>query len=336
MRVFWAQGVKKWQFLDTLSKRKKILTDNWKALSFFGIFVFFTFSFFCFGFLLAFFVLFFFFFFVFLCFVFFGGFKGQVRWPKGPPHLALNPPYFFVFVFLLFFVVFFGGFKGQVRWPKGPPHLALNPPYFLFVFFGFLFFFFALLSLFFLIGKKTCFPPRKGHFCLFSMFLFLSPLTFFGLPLFLSLSFSVSLFLLSFFLPSCLSSLLYFCFLFLSLFHFSFFFAFVSWKEKHEHFQLQFLFFLKYFFFLLVSCLAFLFQIPFSYLCFFLILSYVFCSTSMFLVSKRTNWKAQKNKQKQIATKRFFFLWTCVLQNVKSYRFLPLCCQILVHVQKTL
>ena len=71
---------------------------------------------------------------VFCCFFFvFGGFKGQVRWPKGPPHLALNPPYFFVFVGF----VFFGGFKGQVRWPKGPPHLALNPPYFLFVFFGF-------------------------------------------------------------------------------------------------------------------------------------------------------------------------------------------------------
>ena len=81
-------------------------------------------------------------FFVFVClfvcffclfFCFFGRFKGQVRWPKGPPHLALNPPCFlFVFLFLLFFcllfVCFFGGFKGQVRWPKGPPHLALNPP----------------------------------------------------------------------------------------------------------------------------------------------------------------------------------------------------------------
>ena len=39
------------------------------------------------------------FFFVFFVFVFFfGGFKGQVRWPKGPPHLALNPPSFFVLV----------------------------------------------------------------------------------------------------------------------------------------------------------------------------------------------------------------------------------------------
>ena len=36
------------------------------------------------------------------CF-FFGGLKGQVRWPKGPPHLALNPPYLFSSVFGLFF-----------------------------------------------------------------------------------------------------------------------------------------------------------------------------------------------------------------------------------------
>ena len=81
-----------------------------------------------------------------------------MRWPKGPPHLALNPPYFFVFVFFLFFLFcFFGGFKGQVRWPKGPPHLALNPPYFLFVFFCFCSF--SLLSfLCFLIDKKPVFP----------------------------------------------------------------------------------------------------------------------------------------------------------------------------------
>ena len=37
----------------------------------------------------------------FSCFFCFGGFKGQVRWPKGPPHLALNPPYLFVFVFFV-------------------------------------------------------------------------------------------------------------------------------------------------------------------------------------------------------------------------------------------
>ena len=57
----------------------------------------------------------------------------------------------FCFFFFVFFVLFFfGGFKGQVRWPKGPPNLALNPPKKTFFFFGvFVFFFFALLSLFF-------------------------------------------------------------------------------------------------------------------------------------------------------------------------------------------
>ena len=44
---------------------------------------------------------------------------------------------FVCFFVLFFFVFFFGGFKGQVRWPFGPPHLALNPPYlFLFFFWG--------------------------------------------------------------------------------------------------------------------------------------------------------------------------------------------------------
>ena len=133
----------------------------------------------------------------FCCFVSFGGFKGQVRWPKGPPHLALNPPYF-----LFLFFVFFGGFKGQVRWPKGPPHLALNPPYFLFVFLGFCFS--SLLSfLCFFYRQKTSFPPKKGHFlfifqCL-PLFLFslfgASPLSSLSLSLYLSCSF------LSSFLP---------------------------------------------------------------------------------------------------------------------------------------
>ena len=154
--AFSGPRCQKRQFLDTLSKKKKILTDNWKALFLvFLCFLLFLSLFWLFGFFFVFFL--FSCFFVFLCFVFFGGFKGQARWPKGPPHLALNPPYSFVFVFLLFFFVFFGGFKGQVRWPKGPPHLALNPPYFLFVFFVFVFFF-ALLSLFF-NRQKTCFPP---------------------------------------------------------------------------------------------------------------------------------------------------------------------------------
>ena len=66
----------------------------------------------------------------------------------------------FVFLFVFFVFVFLGGFKGQVRCPKGPP-LALNPPYFLFVFFvffGFCFLFFALNR------KKPVFPLKKGMF----------------------------------------------------------------------------------------------------------------------------------------------------------------------------
>ena len=47
-----------------------------------------------------------------LSFLFFvGGFKGQVRWPKGPPHLALNPPFFVFFVFLFLLLVCWEGLR---------------------------------------------------------------------------------------------------------------------------------------------------------------------------------------------------------------------------------
>ena len=89
-------------------KKKKILTDNWKAL--FLVFLCFLLFLSLFCFFLVFFCVFFVFF---LCFVFFGGFKGQVRRSKAPPHLALNPPYFifvffgFCFFSLLCFLCFF-------------------------------------------------------------------------------------------------------------------------------------------------------------------------------------------------------------------------------------
>ena len=65
-----------------------------------SLFVVFVFCF-CFFFVLVLFFVCLFWFWICFCF-FFGGFKGQVRWPKGPPHLALNPPYFFVFLFPCF------------------------------------------------------------------------------------------------------------------------------------------------------------------------------------------------------------------------------------------
>ena len=91
--VFWGCALfgpscLKWK-IRTPTQKKKILTDNWKAhfLRMFYIFLFF----FCFLGFLWFFV---------------EGFKGQVRWPVGPPHLALNPPYLFLFCFFVFFVFF--------------------------------------------------------------------------------------------------------------------------------------------------------------------------------------------------------------------------------------
>ena len=110
------------EILKSHPKKKKILTDNWKGIFWYFCCFFWGFVFF----------LFFCFFFCSLFFVFLGGFKGQVRWPEGPPHLALNPPYFCFFVFFGFFVLFFcfvflllleglrvrwGGPKGHLTWP---------------------------------------------------------------------------------------------------------------------------------------------------------------------------------------------------------------------------
>ena len=156
------------------------------------------------------------------------GFKGQVRWPKGPPHLTLNPPCFLGFVFVVF--VFFGGVKGQVRWPKKPPHLALDPPLF-FGFFCFLFF------LFFVFRRKNLFPHQKGVFlCICQCFpLFFS--CFLSHPLFDFLYFSYFIYLvfLVFFFFYFVS--LFFFFYFVSLFFFVFLFVpiflcWCSWKTN--------------------------------------------------------------------------------------------------------
>ena len=189
---------------------------------------------------------------------------------------------------------------------------SLGPKPALFIYSSFCFFFLSFLC----FNRKTQFSHlKRAFFCLFLVFLFLSPFAFFGLPLFQFLCLSVVLF----FLPSFLSFfLLSFCFLFLSLSFLFFFFAFVSWKEQHQNIQLQ-LFFLKYFLF-------FWFPVLFSvWSLFFLSLLFpdfklCFCSTSMFLVS---NNQIEKHTclVKKGGCNKTFFLWACVLQNVKSYRF---------------
>ena len=151
--------------------------------------------------------------------------------------LGPKPSLLLFFLFFCFFFVW-GGLKGQVRWPKGPPHLAL-------IFF-LLCHFFPFLHV--KATKKTCFPSRKGHFCLIFSLSFSS--VFFPPPFFLSLSLSCSF----------LSSFLFFFFAFVSLF-----------------LSLSFLFFLLVFCFMKRRTLVnhnrrffcSFFEIPLPYLCFF-------------------------------------------------------------------
>ena len=162
---------------------------------------------------------------------------------------------------------------------------SLGPKPSLFIYF-FVFVFFCSFPFFAFNRKTLFFPLKRAFFVYFLCFSFFLPQPFLTSPFF-CFSFSVSLLLLSFFLPSCLSFLLSFCFLFLSLFHFSFFFAFVFWKEQHENFKLQFIFSSIFsLFYGFLSCFSF--QIPFPYLCFFPDFKLCFCSTWMFLVSKQT------------------------------------------------
>ena len=60
--------------------------------------------------------------FCFFC-MFFGRLKAQVRWPFGPPHLALNTPYFSGFVFCFFFFPFLV-LEGKTRCPPKKGHFC--------------------------------------------------------------------------------------------------------------------------------------------------------------------------------------------------------------------
>ena len=177
----------------------------------------------------------------------------------GPKPSYLLFCFFFCF-FSFCFVFCFGGFKGQVRWPKGPPHLALNPPYLLFfVFFGLLLF----LSFFcFVIQKNLVLPLEKGIFCLFLSVSLCFSLAFLGLPLFsislsLSLSSSCPCFLsfLSFFFA-------FFCFLVLSLF-FPFLSSLLLFHEKNNMRIFHYKVFLHQYFLFFGFLSSFLFEIPF-------------------------------------------------------------------------
>ena len=155
-----------------------------------------------------------------------------------------------------------------MRWPKGPPHLALNPPYLLlFCFFWFVFVpFLSLLC----TAKKPCFPPRKGHFWFIFECLPLFLLTFFWPPplsMFLSLSVSSSC---PFFLSFLSFFFAFFCFLvFVSFFPFLSSLLLFHEKNNIKLFNSKVFLHQSFLFFGFLS--SFLFEIPFSSLCFLLI-----------------------------------------------------------------
>ena len=135
--------------------------------------------------------------------------------------------------------------------------------------------------------ENNVFPPKKGISGLRSQCLpLLLPMFFFwagGSPF--SLSLSLYLFLVSFFIPCFLSlflSSLFFCSL-------SCLVAFVSWKEQAQLLSLKGFFHQFFPLYGFLSC--FVFQIPFSHHCF-LILS-CFGSTSKLLPFKKTTYKHQ-------------------------------------------
>ena len=156
------------------------------------------------------------------------------------------------------------------------------------------------------------------------MFLFLSPSTFFGLPLvqflFFSLSLSLSCSFLSFFLLVFLC-LLSFGSFFFSLSHFSFFFAFVFWKEQHEILKLQFIC-SSIFSLFMVSCLVSLFQIPFSYLCFFSWYSVMLFVEHQYFWFQKRSWKTPILGQKGSCNKTGFFNNLC-FEKCEKLSFFP-------------
>ena len=248
-KLFWGCALsgpscqsRKREFLDTPPK-KKILTDNWKAL--FWYFCVFYFFFICFSFFL-------------LC-----------------------------FVFVLFCFCFFPF-----------PFFASN-------------------------RQKTCFPPRKGHFCLFLSVSLCFSWAFLGLTLFQ-------------FIFLCLSLVLFFLFSFLSFF-FSFFlflvflsfFPFLSslllFHERNNIKPLNYNFFFWNIFSLFFGFpVLFFFPIPFSYLCFFPDFKLCF----WFNINVFGFKKVKKIGQKGWLQQNVFFYEPVFCKMWKVIVFLPMCfCQ---------
>ena len=186
-----------------------------------------------------------------------------MRWPFGPPHLALDPPYLFFFWgggIVCFCWCFFGGLgSGEVARRA----TSLGPKPSLFIYFFFLGGLFCPFVSLLVIQKTVFFPLERAFFCLFLSLSLCFSFAFFWPPPFSisrSLSLSCSFIVFSFFL----------FFSFLLVPSFCFFFPFVSslllFHERNNIKTFNCNSFFSSIFFSLVSCLVF-FSKPFSYLC---------------------------------------------------------------------
>ena len=242
------------------------------------------------------------------CFCFF--LKGQMRWPEGPPHLALTLRICFGFLnFILSFFFFSFSF-----WRVWATSLGPKPSFFWLVLFCYLFVFVSL-------WEENLFSPKQSNCYLFFSHPFFLPsfiLTPFSLSLSLCLSLSLSLscdFLSSFLVLFiyCFLLLLCFCLLiiclaFLLLFH-----------EKNNIKQIiGKLFFINQFCFVwfpVLLCLSnpFLLSLHFPYLkvCFF--------QHQDFYLSKKTTNKTPILDE--VGGCNELFLNNLCWQNVKSYCF---------------
>ena len=203
---------------------------------------------------------------------------------------------------------------------------SLGPKPSLFVISFFCFFSFPSL----LFNTWKVFPPEKGIFCLFLSLSLCFSLAFFGLPLFqflflclslsLSISLPLSLVLFHFFFLLVFLFLLSFGSFFLSLSFLLFLLCFCFVKGTTSKHSIA-IFFINLFCLFLVSCLVFSFEYLFLMFVFFYFSVFKLCfwfnmNVFGFKTNKNTHFWSRGGLQQNV----FLFI-TCVLQNVKSYRF---------------
>ena len=215
---------------------------------------------------------------------------------------------FFLFLFFFFFV--------RATSPDRKPSL--------FVFSCFFVWYFVLSSPFLslsLIKNPVCFPKKGTFFVYFWLFPFLSPWRFLASP-FSTFFFSASLFLFSFFLPSCLSFLLSFGSLFLSLSFFLLLLCFCFMKKSNIKIFNSKAFVHQSFLIFVGFLSSFLIPIPFPYLYFFF-LFYVLLFVQHQCFFKKSKFKTPIFGEEGVATQRvFFFMNLCFAKCQKLSFFL--------------